>query len=251
MAAPAEDRRPELQGQHMKALADYYAKRAPDYDRIYEKPERQADLAMLRELVGQAFADRAVLEVACGTGYWTQVLARTSHRLVATDINDEVLAIARTRPFGSNVRLCRCDAFRLEAVPGEFNAALAVFWWSHLTRSQLHGFLAGLRRKLDPGSLVVFIDNIYAHGSSTPISRRDEQGNTYQMRQLNDGSTVEVLKNFPTDEEIRSALADGVAELSIERLTYYWMARCTVGRARMTPEKALNDLPARRQRALF
>jgi ubiquinone/menaquinone biosynthesis C-methylase UbiE len=219
-----------MQGQRMNTLADYYAKRAPEYERIYQKPERQADLAALRQLVAQAFTDRAVLEVACGTGYWTEVLARTSLHVVATDINDEVLAIARTKPLGSNVRLCRCDAFRLEAIPGEFNAALAAFWWSHLTRSQLQDFLAGLYRKLQPGSLVLFIDNIYAEGSSTSISRRDERGNTYQMRRLGDGSTLEVLKNFPTDEEIRSALTAGATELSIERLRYYWMARASVAR---------------------
>ena len=33
----------------MDALADYYAKRAPEYERIYKKPERQADLRTLRE----------------------------------------------------------------------------------------------------------------------------------------------------------------------------------------------------------
>jgi ubiquinone/menaquinone biosynthesis C-methylase UbiE len=219
-----------MQGHPMNALADYYAKCAPEYERIYQKPERQADLASLRQRVAEAFTGRAVLEVACGTGYWTEVLARASRSVVATDINDEVLAIARTKPLGSSVRLCRCDAFRLESVPGEFNAALAAFWWSHLTCSQLQDFLAGLHRKLQPGSLVVFIDNNYAEGSSTPISRRDEQGNTYQMRRLRDGSTVEVLKNFPTEEGIRSVLAARSTQLSIARLTYYWMARASLAR---------------------
>ena len=47
------------------------------------------------------FAGAKVFEVACGTGYWTEVLARSAASVFATDINDEVLAVARsmsTRP---------------------------------------------------------------------------------------------------------------------------------------------------------
>ena len=39
-----------------------------------------------------------MLEVACGTGYWTQHLAKTAARLVATDGTAEPLAFARLRP---------------------------------------------------------------------------------------------------------------------------------------------------------
>jgi SAM-dependent methyltransferase len=208
----------------MSTLADYYARRAPEYERIYEKPERQADLATLREFVAGTFSGRSVLEVACGTGHWTDVLARTARHVTGIDINDEVLSLAGERQLGANVHLIRGDAFDLPTLLTSFDAALAVFWWSHLTKLQLEEFLAGLRAELKPGSIVVFIDNIYVEGSSTPISRRDSDGNTYQMRKLDDGSTTEVLKNFPTDEKIRAALANHVREISIQRLTYYWSA---------------------------
>jgi predicted O-methyltransferase YrrM len=113
----------------------------------------------------------------------------------------------------------------LRAVEGEFDAAFAAFWWSHLTRAELHRFLDALHHRLKPGSIIVFIDNNYVEGSSTPISRRDADGNTWQMRKLDDGTTTEVLKNFPTDEDIQSAMSGGSQSLSIERLTYYWLAR--------------------------
>ena len=41
---------------------------------------------------------------------------------------------------------------------------------------------------------MVYVDNRYVAGSSTPISRRDEFGNTYQLRSLKDGTHYEVLK---------------------------------------------------------
>ncbi len=215
----------------MDALARYYAQRAPEYERIYQKPERQADLHTLREFVAQTFTGRRVLEIACGTGWWTEVLSTTARSVLATDINDEVLAVARTKKLGdAPVSFQRTDAFQLDQLAGEFDAALAVFWWSHLTRTDLERFLEILHRRLESGSVVVFIDNIFVPGSSTPISRRDEEGNTYQQRRLDDGSTTEVLKNFPTDEEIARELQDCVRELTISRTQYFWTARYVLGK---------------------
>lgn len=215
----------------MDALARYYAQRAPEYERIYQKPERQADLRALREFVAQTFAARRVLEIACGTGWWTEVLASTARSVLATDINDEVLAIARTKKFGdASVSFQRCEACQLAQVAGEFDAALAVFWWSHLTTPALEKFLQGLHQRLEPGSVVVFIDNQLVPGSSTPVSRRDGEGNTYQQRRLDDGSTTEVLKNFPTNEEIARALRGRAHELTISRSQYFWTVRYLVGK---------------------
>ena len=55
--------------QHIK---EYYAARAGEYDRIYQKPERQVDLRKIESWLQTTLAGRAVLEIACGTGYWTQ-----------------------------------------------------------------------------------------------------------------------------------------------------------------------------------
>lgn len=62
-------------------MHDYYASRAPEYDRVYLKPERQADLDAIRRWLPPLFAGRSVLEVARGTGYWTQYLAPRATRI--------------------------------------------------------------------------------------------------------------------------------------------------------------------------
>lgn len=72
-------------------LTDYYARRAHEYERIYAKPERQTDLAGLRLRLGELCNGRAVYEVACGTGYWTQTIATRARSVFATDINESVL----------------------------------------------------------------------------------------------------------------------------------------------------------------
>jgi demethylmenaquinone methyltransferase/2-methoxy-6-polyprenyl-1,4-benzoquinol methylase len=53
---------------------------------------------------------------------------------------------------------------------------------------------------------VVMLDSRFVPSSSTPISRRDEEGNSYQNRALDDGSTHEALKNFPTSQQAIAAL---------------------------------------------
>src|SRR5262249_41919049 len=110
------------------AMIDYYARRAKEYERIYQKPERQADLARLRDCLEGAFVGLDVLEIACGTGYWTEVIARTAASVLATDINDEVLAIARTKPMTkSAVTFQRADAYALPDFPRKFPTGLAAF----------------------------------------------------------------------------------------------------------------------------
>jgi len=205
-------------------MVSYYADRAKEYERIYQKPERQEDLRQLRSLIGREFSDATVYEVACGTGYWTEVLAGSAASVFATDINEEVLAVARSKPIDSQrVTFQRADAYALPVIPQSFTAGFSGFWWSHIPRVRIRSFLRGFHRLLSPGARVTFIDNAYAEGSSTPISRTDGHGDTYQLRRLDDGSSHEVLKNFPVEAELVSAVAGLASEVRVEFLRYYWV----------------------------
>jgi len=213
------------------SMAGYYAGRANEYERIYQKPERQADLQRLRRFVGDTFAGKDVLEVACGTGYWTEILARCAASVVATDINEKVLAIARAKDMGQRVTFRKEDAYAPSPSPTpssspslwQFNAGLSAFWWSHIRKSRLREFLRGFHRVLCPGARVLFIDNAYVEGSSTPVSRTDAQGDTYQIRRLDDGNAHEVLKNFPSEPELRAAVEGLASDVRVEFLEYYWI----------------------------
>jgi len=204
-------------------LVDYYAQRAAEYERIYEKPERQEDLRQLKDWVRTALSGRAVLEVACGTGYWTQVAAETARSIAAFDLNEAVLDIARRKPIDPQKVTFRIgDAYQLPVAPGQFDAALVAFWWSHVPRERLAAFMDGLRLALQPGAFVVFIDNTFVPGNSTPLSRTDAGGNTYQQRSLDDGRRFEVLKNYPTDGQLRETVGGWLGEVELKWLTYYW-----------------------------
>lgn len=204
-------------------LKNYYAARAAEYERIYQKPERQPDIAAARNLLQSLLAERDVLEIACGTGFWTEATAQTARSVLATDVNEEVLEIARNKSYQpGKVEFQQADAFSLPDISGEFNAVFAGFWLSHLPKSEARNFLENLHAKTSAGAIVVLIDNRFVEGSSTPISRADADGNTYQIRELADGTKHEIIKNFFTDDDFSAMLA-GIAEnVYLTRLEYFW-----------------------------
>jgi demethylmenaquinone methyltransferase/2-methoxy-6-polyprenyl-1,4-benzoquinol methylase len=202
-------------------LVDYYRRRASEYEAIYTKPERQADLAVLRRAIPAMLRGARVLEIACGTGYWTQLVAEVAAEVVATDLAEEPMQIARSKAYDRQPRFELCDAYSLPDSLGRFDAALAVFWWSHVPHQRIGEFLASLHGRLEPGARVVLMDNRFVEGSSTPVSEIDAQGNTYQLRRMGDASQVRVLKNFPAEADLRSQLPP---TLNVKMLEYYWLA---------------------------
>ena len=208
----------------MDPLVDYYAKRAAEYERIYARPERQTDLAALRARIGKMFAGRKVLELACGTGYWTEVIAAQAKEVAALDVNKEVLEIARLKKIPEDkVKYNIGSAYEIPGFGRRHDALFAGFWWSHVPLARIDSFLETATKAVAPGALIVFLDNRYVEGSSTPVSRVDAEGNGYQTRTLDDGSRHEVLKNFPSEGElIRRASACGWGA-NVELLQHYWL----------------------------
>ena len=205
-------------------MSAYYARRAAYYERVYFKPERQADLRAMEAALPACFAGRRVLEVACGTGWWTLHGARDATAWLATDLSPETLNIARRKPMPACVQLATVDACTFAELGGQtFDAAFAGCWWSHVPLSRLRSWLNTLHARLEPGSRVVMLDNRYVESSNTPLSRTDDQGNTYQSRLLDDGSVHEVLKNFPTREQAFAVLGPRAQNPQWAEYDHYWV----------------------------
>jgi demethylmenaquinone methyltransferase/2-methoxy-6-polyprenyl-1,4-benzoquinol methylase len=210
-------------------MITYYAHRAAEYERIYQRPERQQDLAHIATLLRTTFQGHDVLEIACGTGYWTQYIAQSAHSVVATDYNVAMLDMARHKAYPPGVvSLQQADAYCLATVAGNFTAGFAGCWLSHVPKSRLPAFLATFHARLRSGAVVVMIDNAYVAGNSTPLARTDAEGNTYQSRRLSNGTTYEVLKNFPTNAALRHTFAAYATDVDILNCTYFWLVRYTV-----------------------
>jgi demethylmenaquinone methyltransferase/2-methoxy-6-polyprenyl-1,4-benzoquinol methylase len=193
------------------ATAAYYAARAAVYDETagYTDLEAEQLRVPIKARYRDMFRGHAVLEIACGTGYWTRTIGEVADSLLATDINPSLIAKARDRCKGlSNVTFQIADAYTFSGVSTGFSAAFGIWWWSHVPLERLSIFLRALHSKLQPGALVLFVDQLPYAGH---VRRHDPQGNTIELRSLPDGRSFQIVKNFPTEEGIRKALA-GIAD---------------------------------------
>ena len=203
-------------------LQPYYAARASEYDAVYLKPERQADLREIEQWLPSHFVDKHVLEVACGTGYWTQFIAPVATGITAIDATVETLEIATKRLRDDKVAFLVGDAYALPQREEKFDAAFAGFWFSHVPKARQREFLSGLNSRLKPGAKVVLLDNRYVEGSSSAIVEQDGEGNTFQIRTLGDGSKHLVLKNFPSEIELQSLVRDFSSKARFTAWHFFW-----------------------------
>ncbi len=209
-----------------KKLHLYYQNRAKEYDLVYDKPERQNDLKKLHAYLKKAFEHKTVLEIACGTGYWTQTIAETCQMIHATDINSAVLEIAQSRNYNTpHVLFEQKDLWSFERVAEHMDGLFGGFIWSHLLKKDLPRFLNMVKNLVAQNGVLVFIDNKYVEGSNTPIARIDDYSNTYQIRKLQNGAEYEVLKNFPTKTEMAILIAPFGLEMEWMELDYYWVLK--------------------------
>ncbi|MGY4905556.1 class I SAM-dependent methyltransferase [Streptomyces sp. 900116325] len=86
----------------------YYRAGAAEYDRPYAEYE---DLQKLLAVVDELPIAGDVLELACGTGQWTTLLAARAHSVTAVDAAAEVLALARARTASPIVQFLEADLF--------------------------------------------------------------------------------------------------------------------------------------------
>lgn len=212
------------------AMQGYYAQRAAYYERVYFKPERQRDLRAMEAWLPAQFAKRRVLEIACGTGWWTAFGARDCAHWLATDLNPETMVIARSKPLPrGKVEFAVVDAYSLDGLEGRsFDAAFAGCWWSHVPLARLPSWLEHLHCQLAPGARVVMLDNSFVQTSNLPITRSDADGNTYQQRSLDDGSVHEVLKNFPKRDETLVAIGPRARDAQWIEYDHYWVLTYTI-----------------------
>ena len=200
--------------------AQYYAARASEYDLSAGYLNQGADHRRVpkKRRYQQLFQGHDVLEIACGTGYWTEVIAKTAKSVVGTDVNSEMISRAQSRCDRlPHVTFQLADAYSLDQVPGTFTAAFAVWWWSHIPKSRVRVFLLSLHRRLIPGAFVLFVDQLeYEVSSLSGLAaqrHQDSDGNIIEQRVLSDGRDYNIVKNFPMEQELVAALSGLAADI--------------------------------------
>jgi trans-aconitate methyltransferase len=173
----------------------YYRARAPEYDQVYSERE---DLRELLTAVDGLPIAGDVLELACGTGQWTRVLATRARSLTAVDASPEVLEIARERAGFPNVRFTQADLFRWQP-PRRYDVVFFAFFLSHVPLSRLSAFWDTVAASLAPNGKAVFVDEGPAAAVREEVAAK--------LRRLADGREYRIEKIFHDPGTLASELA--------------------------------------------
>ena len=204
---------------HRKDLIDYYNARSSYYDLTYSIDALQEQFSSLAHRIAEAFEGHVVLEVACGTGYWTQVLSQSAKSVLATDAAGKALDVARSRDYpNGNVAFQNEDALELAGVQREFSAGFHFRWFSHIHTSHVVPFLDTFHSKLLPGARVLFGDDSAQTGGML-----DEDGNYFSIRKVKDGRGFPILKNLPREEDLLSLLRHKAHDIHFSSFENFWL----------------------------
>jgi len=208
-------------------VAKYYALLGEALEDKYLEPDMDEDIDDMSIHLGSVLAGHTVLELGCGTGFWTEVAAESAAKVLAVDINASLVDIARERPMTEGkVSFRVADALDLPEDIGRFSAVLVSFLWSHLNKKEQEQLLATLKKRLGKDVLLVILDDAFVEGFSETIARTEPDGTTYQILTTPDGERIEVAKSYQSDSALRKRLGTAVKEIKIERIEFFWILTC-------------------------
>jgi SAM-dependent methyltransferase len=208
-------------------VAKYYALLGEAVEDKYLEPDMDEDIDDMSIHLGTLLAGHTVLELGCGTGFWTEVVAESALSVTALDINANLVDIARERGMAEGkVSFRVADALDLPEDIGKYTAVLVSFLWSHLNKKEQEQLLATLKKHLGKDVLLVLLDDSFVEGFSETIARTDADGTTYEILTTPEGERIEVPKSYQSDSALRKRLGNVGKEIKIERVEFFWILTC-------------------------
>jgi len=137
---------------HGRFLAKYGAGEIWNWESPAGKLRWARRVKMLSKHLG---AGMRVLELGCGTGYFTRELARSRADIVAIDVSPELLEIARANCSGRNVRYEIQNASALSYPDGVFDSVVGSSVLHHL---EIEEALREIHRVLKAGGTIYFTE---------------------------------------------------------------------------------------------
>jgi len=196
----------------------FYEARAPEYDEWWQRVGRydrgdddrrkwRRQVSVLDAALAAFDATGDVLELAGGTGWWTERLARTAARLTVLDASAEALALNRERVGRADVDYIVDDVFEWQP-RRRYDVVFFSFWLSHVPRSHFSRFWQLVRSSLQPGGRVFLIDNRTDPIAAPPVKDPYvvEYAPDLHLRRLSDGSEWRVVKVMYEPDELQALL---------------------------------------------
>ena len=217
-SGPHADGRVDDDGDLLAEQRAYYRARAPEYDEWWQRRGRydrgdddvaewDRQIAVVDAALASFGATGRVLELAGGTGWWTQRLARTADTLTVVDASEETLERNRARVGREDVDYVVADLFDWRPA-STFDVVFFSFWLSHVPRHRFAGFWSLVRDCLAPGGRAFLIDNREdpTPGSSAKDPHILDYGPDLHHRRLADGSEWRVVKVMYEPDELETLI---------------------------------------------
>lgn len=164
----------------------YYRARAPIYDKTYKRvgpydrgraanQAWKAELARIADRLAEVEIGGHLLELGCGTGYWTELLASRADRITAIDGAPEMIEMARTR-------LGHLDTVDLQVQelidawsPDAdcYDGVAAFFFIEHVPDQRLDVLLRRIAHCLRPGAAIVLAEGAGGDEPGTQVETRE------------------------------------------------------------------------------
>jgi SAM-dependent methyltransferase len=176
----------------------YYRARAASYERdLYTWAGAQD---ALDTVVAEVPIGGAVLELACGTGVWTERLVQRAADVTAVDAAPEMVEIARAR--AGTAHFVVADLFEWSP-QRRYDTVFFGFWLSHVPAERFAAFWQTVRSALVDEGRVVFVDE---HVCGADKERWVEQD--VALRTLPDGTEHRIVKSYLDPGPLRARLAE-------------------------------------------
>jgi 2-polyprenyl-3-methyl-5-hydroxy-6-metoxy-1,4-benzoquinol methylase len=199
----------------LREQIEYYRERASEYDQWFLRQGRYdrgeahrqqwfSEVLEVEKALHAAKPSGDILELACGTGLWTQHLAPLANYLMAIDAAPEVILLNQQRVNSSVVEYIVADLFNWNP-PQKFDFVFFGFWLSHVPMEKFTTFWEMVRKSLKPNGQVFFVDSLFNQESiATNHAPLHKQG--YSERKLNDGRVYHVVKIFHEPTQLEQSL---------------------------------------------
>ena len=214
-------------------MVEYYRARAPEYDEWWQRQGRYDRgpaanarwFAEIQEVLTDFDAcgfTGAILELAPGTGNWTQQLLRTADTITAVDASPEMIDLNRARVQSKRVTYILADLFTWQP-DRQYDAIFFGFWLSHVPTERLAGFWRTVALALRPGGKLFFLDNL-REATTTSVDQHLPAADSQLMtRKLNDGRTFQIVKNYFEPARLTAQCQAAGLDVMVKTTTTYFL----------------------------
>lgn len=210
----------------LAAQQEYYDARAPEYDDWWYRRGRYdggpaSNLRWFNECNDLYAEFRSVpfhghvLDLACGTGIWTERIVRRGLHVTAIDSSERMLAINKAKVASELVEYIQTDIFTWKP-DQKYDGLVMTFWLSHVPRSHLGRFLRIVRQAVSSGAPIFVADSHYHEGHLEPDSVASERHASTSTRILPDGQSFEIVKVFYDSDELSVAFQSAGFDLDLK-----------------------------------